>query len=221
MSTRIKDLTGQRFMRWIVVQRGEDYIYPKSGKSSARWVCKCDCGRESLVHSAHLKNGTSQSCGCLSWEISSTHGLSKTRAYAAWSKMLNRCYNASEKDKLYYEDRGVIVCDRWRNSVENFYEDMGECPTGFELERIDYDLGYSPENCTWADEQTQAENRGMFSNNTSGKTGVVWSKEHGKWRVYLYRNKSRHEGGLFSKIEDAIAKRKQLELEVVGYEKKH
>lgn len=220
LGVRAKDLTGERFNRWVVVKRGDDYVYPKSGSRSARWECICDCGKTSLVHSAHLKNGTSQSCGCLNVERSSVHGLSSTKAYNSWYNMIKRCTNPSERD-LSYKEKGIAVCESWLESVENFYADMGECPEGFELERLDYTKGYSPENCVWADEQTQAENRGMFSNNTSGKTGVVWSKDHNKWRVYLQKDKRKYEGGLFLTIEAAIEKRKQLEVEIYGYEKKH
>ncbi|MNQ04598.1 hypothetical protein D3C85_173160 [compost metagenome] len=217
MPVKKKDLVGQRFERWIVVSEGEDYIYPKSGSRSARWICLCDCGNEGLVHGAHLKNGSSQSCGCLSWERSSTHGLSNTRAYKAWGHMMKRCYNPSEKDAIYYSEKGIDVCERWRTSVESFFEDMGECPEGYELERLDYNKGYSPENCVWADEQTQSENRGKYSSNTSGRTGVTWSSEHDKWRVFLYHKKQCFQGGLFASFEDAVRKREQLELEHLGY----
>ena len=217
MGKKANDLSGQRFTRWLVEGRGEDYIYPSSGKSAARWACKCDCGNKSLVHGAHLLNGTSQSCGCLSWEISTSHGLSNTRAYSAYRHMLRRCSGDSEKDNPYYRDKGIGVCDRWLASVENFYEDMGECPEGYELERLDSDKGYYPENCVWADEQTQSENRGKYTNNTSGRTGVTWSDPHGKWRVYLFHKKRKYEGGLHTSFEKAVEAREALELKHLGY----
>ena len=136
MSVKKKDLVGQRFARWVVIAEGEDYVYP-SGKKSFRWICKCDCGEEGLVHGSHLKNGTSQSCGCFNREQSSTHGLSQTRAYKAYGHMKRRCSeNASPKDKELYFDKGIGVCQRWEDVVL-FFQDMGECPDGFELERLD------------------------------------------------------------------------------------
>lgn len=216
MGVKRKDLVGQRFERWLVVSQGEDYIYPKSGDRSARWICICDCGKQKLVHGAHLKNGTSQSCGCYNIEQSSTHGLSHTRAYSAWNGMMGRCSPlAADKDRELYFDKGISVCEQWKDVVV-FFQDMGECPDGYELERIDGTLGYSPDNCIWASEFTQAQNRSTFKNNTSGKTGVAWSEQHEKWRVGISHNKVRHEGGLYSNFEEAVKAREALEIKYLG-----
>ena len=51
----------------------------------------------------------------------------------------------------------------------------------------------------------------------SGKTGVVWSEGHTKWRVSLNVNKVKIEGGLFEHFEDAVNKRESLEKEYLGY----
>lgn len=213
---KLNNLVGQTFFRWKVISRGEDYIYPKSGDRSARWICLCDCGKEKLVHGAHLKNGTSQSCGCYNIEQSSTHGLSQTRAYAAYWHMKRRCSeNAPTKDKELYFDKGIGVCEQW-DDVVVFFKDMGECPDGYELERIDGTLGYSAENCIWASEFTQAQNRSTFKNNSSGKTGVSWSPQHEKWRVGISHNKTRYEGGLYSNFNEAVEAREQLELKFLG-----
>lgn len=218
---RAHDLTGKVFGRWTVVSRGEDYIYPSTGKGAVRWNCLCDCGKEGLVHAAHLKNGTSVSCGCYNIEQSSTHGLSGLRAYSAFWHMHKRCSDkASTKDKECYSEKGISVCDRWLDVVL-FIEDMGECPEGYELERLDPLLGYFPENCTWADEQRQAENRATFKNNTSGRTGVSFDQKLGKWRVYLYQNKIKYDGGNYSNFECAVAAREALELKHLGYIKEN
>lgn len=63
---KIKNLIGKKFGRWTVIEMGEDYISP-SGHKETRWWCQCDCGSENslkLVLGSHLKDGTSQSCGC-------------------------------------------------------------------------------------------------------------------------------------------------------------
>lgn len=213
-------MIGKRFTRWKVVVRGEDYIYPHNGKSAIRYICECDCGVVKPVHSSHLKNGSSQSCGCLNREISTTHGMSKTRAYKSWSGMIQRCSGSTRKADATYAERGITFQESWAD-FEAFYADMGDCPDGYELERGDSFGNYCKDNCSWTDEVTQATNRAKFKNNTSGYTGVTWSEVHGKWRVGINVNKKRHEGGLYLDFDKAVAARQQLELKHLGYIKEN
>ena len=88
-----------------------------------------------------------------------THGLSGTPEHKAWINMKSRCFNPNHPRYSDWGGRGITVCDRWKNSFENFLADMGSRPTAkHSLDRIDNNADYSPENCKWSTKAEQSNN---------------------------------------------------------------
>lgn len=92
--------------------------------------------------------------------IRSKHGRTKpTPEYQAWVNMRRRCENSKAHNYARYGGRGITVCDRWRDSFENFLADMGERPSPIRsLDRRDNNGHYEPGNCRWAAASTQTHN---------------------------------------------------------------
>jgi hypothetical protein len=88
------------------------------------------------------------------------HGMSNTPEYSAWCNIKKRCYDPSSKYYEHYGGRGIKVCDRWRYSFSNFYEDLGLRPSkDYSLDRINNNGNYEPSNCRWATKYTQVNNK--------------------------------------------------------------
>lgn len=111
-----------------------------------------------------------------------THGQSKTPIYRIWKRMRTRCNNPNTgNDARDYMQRGIKVCKRW-DKFENFYSDMGECPPGHSIERINNNRGYSPKNCKWIPLFDQASNtrRSVFiTYKGARKTISQWERHLG------------------------------------------
>lgn len=165
----IHDLAGERFTRLVALRRVAD-------RRSHRtvWLCRCDCGAETVVRTGDLRSGNTRSCGCFYRETCSRtarqylgkgnrqHGLYGTGEHRVWATMKSRCLNPNAQRYADYGGRGIKVCDRWLK-VENFYADMGPRPAGvspggralYSIHRIDNDGDYEPGNCCWATQQEQ------------------------------------------------------------------
>src|SRR5690606_25089373 len=116
-----------------------------------------------------------------------------------------------------YGGRGISVCDRWVESFENFLEDMGECPVGLTLERIDVNGNYEPSNCKWENRANQNYNQRKRKDNTSGRVGVYWVKRRHKWLAAIDVGGEFLHLGFFLDFDDAVRAREEAELKYYGY----
>ena len=154
------DRRGQKYGRLTPIE-----VVGKNKHGQMVWKCKCDCGNVVVVDSNSLGRGNTKSCGCLNDDVRKSgnnrrkHGGCGTRLYRIWQGMHRRCYNPNTADYKNY--RNISVCDDWLHdfarfrdwALNNGYDDT------LSIDRIDPNGDYCPDNCRWADDKTQANNK--------------------------------------------------------------
>ncbi len=177
----------------------------RTDRSRALFEVKCECGSVTVVRGDGLKGGTTRHCSgavhrahtatnpddrrlfrpdMAGNKLQQTHGYSGTRAWVAWIEMKRRCdpKRANWPRFASWAGRGITVCERWANSFERFFEDMGQCPDGLQLDRIDTNGNYEPGNCRWATVAQQQNNRrSNIVLEIDGKTQTIaqWARQYG------------------------------------------
>jgi hypothetical protein len=122
--------------------------------------------------------------------------------------MRRRCNYPTHGSYKDYGGRGIKVCERWNNSFENFYADMGDRPPGSQIDRIDNDGNYEPGNCQWSTRKEQNNNRrsnALFTYQGKTQTLQQWAEEYGIDKKLLWHRLN----GLKWPIEKALTTPKQ------------
>lgn len=216
-----KDLAGMFFGKLEVLCQAEDYINPK-GVHYAQWECKCICGNPNkvIVSAAHLKNGHTQSCGCLNieshihynkYDLSGEYGI----GYIGNKEFFfdKEDYNLIKRYTWYIDKYGYIVSDTFSKHTK--------------LHRLimnpdsELDVDHIHGNKTRHDNRksnlricTRSQNNCNkidMSNNTSGCIGVTWHKAANKWMVSITVENKDIYLGLFADKQDAINARIEAE----------
>ncbi len=161
----------------IALNNGERYgilnVINFSGVKNGHkmYLCLCDCGNHINVRGSSIKSGNTVGCGCLksdTWKTNlksnATHketvGKKVSVEYECYHKIKGRCYNKNNNKYPLYGGRGIVMCDRWKTSFDNFLIDMGRRPADCNsIERINVNENYSPDNCVWANSKTQSRNK--------------------------------------------------------------
>ena len=158
----IKDMVGVD-NGYIQVIKFVGYKNPgKDGKRKRLWSCKCKCGKIFIISTTQINQKKPRSCGCYKAQglgnrtnhsATTIHGMSigkKNKIYNLWCRIRGRCYSTNvAQDRKSYRDKGVVMCDEWKNSPEVFHE---WCMTngwkqGLSIDRINNDGNYEPSNC--------------------------------------------------------------------------
>lgn len=140
-------------------------------------------------------------------------GTKEHPLYATYHLMLKRCNNPKSPNYKDYGGRGIKVCERWNgeNGFVFFTDDMGIRPIKFQLDRIDVNGDYCPENCRWVNKYTQ-----MGNTRKSGVVpGVSFMVSKNKWRARIKVNGVEKHLGLFKTFEEAVKCRLLLEKQYV------
>lgn len=210
------DMVGQKIGRLIVIEQCE------SKNNKAMWKCKCDCGNERIVSGQSLRKGMTMSCGCLRNEVRRKaiyiHGMSQSKIHKTWRGLFQRCENPTASHYERYGGRGIGICEEWKgeNGFVNFYE--WSMKNGYsdnlELDRINNNKGYSPDNCRWISHIENCHNRNARKDSTTGYAGIqerVMRTGRIKYRVSITANGRRINLGHYETLMEAVKVRKEAE----------
>ena len=229
-----KDLTGRKFERLTVIEQVEDYVYPKSGRHEARWLCECSCEEHKRIIAldSKLKNKTTKSCGCIQKELMS-------KRFKKYNKYdLSNEYGVGYLDdgtEFYFdlEDYDLIKDIKWKKDkdgyiISNVYNKDTKKSMGIKMHRlvmncpnemfVDHINAHSrndnrKSNLRICTQQENAMHRKISKNNTSGVTGVYWHSCINKWTAFIYYKGKRIELGSYKDFETAKQKRLEAEKE--------
>lgn len=180
-------LTTEQFIEKAKKVHGEKYDYSKTSytKNTQKVVVTCPIHGDFLITAAHHLSGH----GCPNCVTSERYNMpylksdnrSKTRLYRIWSGIKIRTKNLNRHESKYYVEKGILMCDEWRNNWLSFYD--WAMSNGYNdslsIDRIDNNKGYEPDNCRWVTQQAQVNNRSVVKKYTidgETHTRLEWCK---------------------------------------------
>lgn len=164
---------GQRFGKVVVI--GEE----KYEKNRKYVKVKCDCGKTKYLRTDQLKKA--KSCGCLNKNSYGMLSKDYEKLYGVWSNMRKRCYNPKSERYYSYGEKGICICEKWKNDFHSFADwclENGWNPK-LSIERIDVHKNYCPENCTFITMKEQARNKTsnvLITKNGETRCATEWGE---------------------------------------------
>ena len=156
----------KRYGRLLVTD--EETQIKKGNRNRLHIKCVCDCGNEVWIRKDSLTRGNTQSCGCMKEEqdeinltVNHSHKLSQSKIWHTYYGMKSRCYNVEDKRYNQYGGRGIGMCGEWYDSFEAFAEWAldNKLEGHLQIDRIDNDGNYSPDNCRIVTAKRNSRNR--------------------------------------------------------------
>ena len=181
------NIAGQRFGKLVALAPAS-----RNKHNQLRWSCICDCGNTTIAVKGELRSGHTKSCGCLQIEVFSTrHGLNGSPIQKVMEGMVQRCYNPKYTKYHNYGGRGITICDEWRKDLNAFalWAKSTGYRKGLQIDRINNDGNYCPENCRWVTNKENQRNKRTnhpitFRGET--KTIIEWSEISGLPKQTIY-----------------------------------
>lgn len=216
MPNKLKDLAGVRFGKLTVLHRADH----NDSQGKPVWTCECDCGSVKDIPAASLRN-RARSCGHCKANLNPLFIREhKNRLYHTWSEMRRRC-KGKGTNRQYYGVKGISYCQEWEDfdvfaqwAIDNGYKE------DLEIDRIDGNEGYSPENCRWVSHKQNSRNRKAKATNRTGCPGVQLRMRHcgsPSYRAYITVDGKTIHLGTYNSFEDAVASRREAELKYWGF----
>ena len=215
--SRLIDLNGQKFGKLTVIKRVEDIAYP-SGKTSTRWLCKCDCGNEVIVMGQNLKKNLTKSCGCIqkrynTYDLSGEYGIGYT------SKGEEFYFDLEDYDKIktycWYLSNNKYLAAGNKNLL--FHRLIMNCESNMVVDHINHNkMDNRKSNLRVCKQNNNSANCKVSKNNTSGVTGVCWNNKRNKWEAKIMVNRKTINLGRYNNFEEAVVARKQAEEKYFG-----
>lgn len=109
------------------------------------------------------------------------HRRARSREWIAWKNAKCRCRTKTHQAYANYGGRGITFAAAW-DDFSVFFADMGLCPEGHQLDRIDNSRGYEPGNCRWTTSTQNNRNRRstrLVPAFGETKPVVQWAEERG------------------------------------------
>lgn len=208
---QVRDLQGQVFGKLLVIKRAASNI---GGRVS--WECVCECGNHTVVPSNNLTSENTKSCGCGKYDglkDNTSHGLSSTPLHDMYYNIKIRCFG-NHKQNASYTRKSISICDEWSNfesfskwALENDYDE------GLQIDRIDNDKGYSPDNCRFVNRVANCLNR--TCRNKYGVVGLDYTNKDGYILKISLKSKRKYVVGYFKDVESAAEIRHKLVTEFI------